>query len=160
MPVLRPPTPQRTSRIFNRVTSLSRGAAPYRFPLNNLNDYPQKYPHVARTSPKPTFIVELFCTPSEGVGFSRISLLLWKEWNCCGASVCAVEPFSVCRSFLLLRKESAFCAFLYSFGRSGIAAVPLYALWNRFSFAVPSYSFGRSRLFAHFPTPSEGVEFV
>ena len=75
-------------------------------------DYPQKSPpQVARTSPKPTFIVELFCTSSEGVGFSRISLLLWKEWNCCGASVCAVEPFFVCRSILLLRKESAFCAF-------------------------------------------------
>ena len=140
MPVLRPPTPQRTSRIFNRVTSLSRGTAPYRFPLNNnLNDYPQKYPHVARTSPKPTFIVELFCTPSEGVafprhfptpsegvenahhryrhrraifavnlpftpsegvGFLRISLLLWKEWNSCSmptvARVCVLLKGTIC----------------------------------------------------------------
>lgn len=31
-----------------------------------------------------------------------------------------------------------------SFGRSGIAAVPPYALWNRFAFAVPFHSFGRS----------------
>ncbi len=37
-----------------------------------------------------------------------------------------------------------------SFGRSGIAAVPPYALWNRFAFAVPFHSFGRSRLFPHF----------
>ena len=106
------------------------------------------------------FRLPFLLTPSEGVGFLRISLLLWKEWNCCGASVCAVEPFSVCRSFLLLRKESAFRAFPYSFGRSGIAAVPLHALWSRFPFAVPSYSFGRSRLFAHFSTPLEGVELL
>ena len=36
--------------------------------------------------------------------------------------------------------------------------MPLYALWSRFPFAIPSYSFGRSRPFAHFSTPSEGVE--
>ena len=36
-------------------------------------DYPQKSPpQVARTSPKPTFTVDLFFTPSEGVAFSRL----------------------------------------------------------------------------------------
>ena len=47
-------------------------------------------------------------TPSEGVDIQPFSRLLWKEWNCRGASTNAVVLFCLCRHLLLLRKESEF----------------------------------------------------
>ena len=64
------------------------------------------------------FRLPFLLTPSEGVGFSRISLLLWKEWNSCSmptvARVCVLLKGTIC-SFKKVPIKAAFHRHLLAF---------------------------------------------
>ena len=91
----------------------------------------------------------------------------WGIWCRCGIWLSAKYPLGRKKSLLnplspwifssLLPKESRFPAFTHSFRRSRGRSPSLRAPESHFRRKSILHSFRRSRVFRHFPTPSEGV---
>ena len=90
-------------------------------------------------------------TPSEGVGFRAVSLLLPKECRGTFAVCCVLWHIPAFYSF---RRSRVFGCFRYSFRRSAGVHSRFAALCGPFRLSTPSEGVGFLAVFA---TPSEGV---